>query len=87
MDLAAAIRSSTTYRVLRALGRWTANSTVYALCADERVLLGGLAAFVLVSVVSVLASSLGAAVKFLSFLLLAALVALVVQRRLDALAE
>lgn len=84
VDVATALRESTTYRALRTLGRWAANSAVYALLADERLLLGGLAVFVLVSVASVLTSSLGVAIKFLSFLVVAAFVALVVQRRLNA---
>lgn len=71
------------YAVLRTLRRWTATSTLFSLLGSERVLLGGLAGFVLLSVVSVFDSNLGAGVKFLSFALLFVCLAALIDRFVD----
>lgn len=78
---------SRTYDVLQTLHRWTDSSTVISLLGSERVLLGSLAVFVLVSVVSVFRSNLGAGVKFLSFALFFVCLAALIDRFVDPLTE
>lgn len=81
------VRRSRTYRALVTLRRWAAGSVTARLGGSERVLRAAVGAVVLASVVSVLGSNLGAAVKFLSFLLAFALVAAVVRPFADPPAE
>jgi|GEM_PF-661259 len=78
---------SRTYDALQTLHRWTDSSTVISLLGSERVLLGSLAVFVLVSVVSVFRSNLGAGVKFLSFALFFVCLAALIDRFVDPLTE
>jgi len=78
-----ALRESRAYRALRTLRRWADDSVVCSAVVDERVLKGLVAVFVVGSVLSVLASNLGAGVKFLSFLLVFAVLGGATARRLD----
>ena len=68
------IERSTTYRAICLLKRWTAGSTVSRLLATEYVLVSVLALFLLLSLVRVLTSTMGAPVKFLSFTLMFVLI-------------
>lgn len=77
------VTSSRTYRLVRTLRRWAGESVVASLLGHERVLIGALATIVLVSVGSVLRSSLGAGVKFLSFALLFVCLAWLTARFVD----
>lgn len=87
MRLAETFRQSVIGRALLTLRRWAGTSTVVAVLASERVLATALAGFVVLSVVSVFASNLGAGVKFLSFLLTFVVVAALTYRVLDPPAE
>jgi len=64
------LRKSVTYRMFSLVCRWTKGSSVCRLLGDDRVLVGAVGLFLVVSLVRVLFSTLGAPVKFLSFLLL-----------------
>jgi len=77
-----ALRESRAYCALRTLRRWADDSVVCSAVVDERVLKGLVAVFVVGSVLSVLASNLGAGVKFLSFLLVFAVLGGATARRL-----
>lgn len=83
MRILESIRESKTYRIARTARRWAAGSLVLSLLGRERVLAGLIGVFVLGSVVSVFGSNLGSGVKFLSFLLLFAAIALLAERVVD----
>lgn len=83
MRILEAIPESRTYRIVRTARRWAAGSVVLSLLGRERVLAGLVGGFVLLSAVSVFRSNLGSGVKFLSFLLLFAAIALLVERIVD----
>ncbi|MFP8953859.1 hypothetical protein ACLI4Z_12965 [Natrialbaceae archaeon A-arb3/5] len=72
---ASAARSSVTnsrlYGWLATAWQWGSSSTIARLLNDQRVLFGGVVAFVLVSLVRILLSGLHVTVRFLSFALLA----------------
>lgn len=70
-----AIERSVTYRAICLLRQWSASSTACRLLATDRVLVGVLGLFLLLSLVRVLTSTMGAPVKFLSFALLFVLLA------------
>ncbi|WP_436932513.1 hypothetical protein [Halosimplex halobium] len=78
---------SATYRVLRTLRRWAEGSVLLSRLGGERALFAALAAVVLLSVVSVFGSNLGAGVKFLSFALVFVSVAALTERYLYPEAE
>lgn len=83
MDVRAIVRQSRSYRLLRRVGEYASNSTVYRLLGDSRYISAFVFVFVLVSVVRVLLSDMSDVVKFLSFavmfLILAGLVRNVVR--------
>ena len=72
----AMLEGSAVYRGCRTLWRWGEHSTVVQLLNDERVLFAGAFVFVAFSILRILISGLHVAVKFMSFLVFA--VALVV---------
>lgn len=69
-----AIEQSTPYRLLSLVQQWAVNSTVGMLLTSERVLVAALSLFLVLSIVRVLTSTMGAPVKFLSFALLFVLI-------------
>jgi hypothetical protein len=83
MRIVRALRDSRLYRGLCTLQRWAEHSVVVATLGDERVLKALVAVFVVGSVLSVLASNLGAGLKFLSFLLVFAVLGSATKRRLE----
>lgn len=64
------IKNSLLYRSLAQVYDWSQGSVIIRLLNDERVLVGGLALFLLVSLLRVLASDIHVAIQFLSFALL-----------------
>lgn len=77
------VSESKTYRMLRTVRRWAANSVVLSVLGRERVQAGLVSAFALASVASVFATDLGAGVQFLSFLLLFVGLSLLAARVVD----
>jgi hypothetical protein len=78
MDLRETVQGSILYRTVATLRRWAQHSLVVSLANDERVQQAVVGAMLLVSVVSVLRSDMNAAVKFLSFVALFAVIAALV---------
>jgi hypothetical protein len=85
MDLRETIRGSALYRAIATLRRWAEHSVAVSLATDERVQQAVVGLVLLVSVVSVLRSSMNAAVKFLSFVALFAVTAALVWSVADPL--
>lgn len=81
------LSESRIYGVVRTLRRWTDSSVVLSWLGPTGLLSALVGAFVLASVAFVYQSNLGAGVKFLSFALLFAGVAALVQRLVDPPAE
>ena len=73
--------------VVETLARWTESSVLCAVLTPTRLLTGVLGSAVLVSVVAVYRSQLGAGVKFLSFALLFVAIAALVGRVVEPPAE
>jgi hypothetical protein len=74
-DVETILEGSVTFRAFSLVRKWLTHSMVAQLLADERVLIAGLGLFLLLSLVRVLTSTMGAPVKFLSFALLFVFVA------------
>jgi hypothetical protein len=85
MDLRETVQGSILYRMVATLRRWGQHSVVVSLANDERVQQAVVGAMLLVSVVSVLQSDMNAAVKFLSFVALFAVIAALVWSVADPL--
>ena len=64
------IENSILFRVIAQLWLWGERSLTVRLLNDERVLVGGLTAFLLLSLVRVLSSGVHVTIQFLSFALL-----------------
>jgi len=64
------IENSLLFRAVAQLLSWAEHSLIVRLLNDERVLVGGLVAFLLVSLARVLSSGVHVTVQFLSFALL-----------------
>lgn len=64
------LESSLLYRLAERLHRWAQGSLLVRLLNDERVLVGLLGGFLLISLVRILSSGLHVTVQFLSFALL-----------------
>lgn len=69
-DPTTVLKNSVIYRLVEQLREWAQGSVVVKLLNDERVLVGLLGGFLLVSLIRVLSSSLHVTVQFLSFVLL-----------------
>lgn len=78
MRVVKVVRRSRTYRSVETVRGWAAGSTLVALLRRERVLYAAVGGLVAASVVAVLGSNLGSALKFLSFLATFAVVAAMV---------
>lgn len=73
-----AIRSSVCYRTLRGLTEVGQNSLAFRLLNSERALLTGAVVVVAISMVRILLSGLHVAIRFMSFVLFAVLLAVLV---------
>jgi hypothetical protein len=85
MNLREAVRGSTLHRAVATLRRWAQHSLVVSIATDERVQQAVVGTVLLVSVVSVLRSNMNASVKFLSFVALFAVTAVLVWSVADPL--
>lgn len=86
-DVERILEGSVTYRAVSLVRKWWAHSTVERLLDDERVLVAGIGLLLLLSLVRVLTSTMGAPVKFLSFALLFVLVVALTWRYTDPRAD
>lgn len=64
------IESSLLFRIISHIWSWAKQSLTIRLLNDERVLVGGLIIFLLISIVRVLSSSANTTIQFFSFALL-----------------
>lgn len=64
------IKGSLLYRLVVLFRQWSQHSLLVRILNDERVLVGGLALFLVFSLVRVLSSGVHVAIQFLSFALL-----------------
>ena len=78
MDPRRAVREMSVRQTATALRRWARDSTLVTLLTDERLQQAVVGLVLLISTVSVLGSRMNAAVKFLSFVALFAVVAALV---------
>lgn len=82
-DFRRIVRNSGTYTVTATVRTWAANSRTATLLSNQRWVLAVAAVVVSVSVLRVLSTGLDVAVKFLSFALLAVVLAAVTWRITD----
>lgn len=75
MNIIAIIRASVLYEVTQTLRRWGNHSALAGIVADKRVQQSLIGLLLLISIINVLQTRMNAAMKFLSFLLLFVLVA------------
>ena len=81
------IKNSLLYRSVATLYRWSQGSVLIRLLNDERVLIGGLALFLIASLLRVLASDVHVAIQFMSFALLFVVLLAITWRYTEPLAD
>ena len=81
------IKGSLLYRIAVRFHQWAQHSLIVRLLNDERVLVGGLAVFLIFSLVRVLSSGVHVAIQFLSFALLFVVLAAVTWNYTEPLSD